>query len=56
MKGTKLHAIVAATFMAGAFIASPELRAYAAGTITSADIVETIQSVDISESCTLADL
>lgn len=50
MKGTKLYAIVAATFMAGAFIASPELRAYAASTITSADIVETIQSVDISGS------
>lgn len=39
---------VIGSFVAGAFVASPELRAYAAATITSADIVdETIQSVDI---------
>ena len=37
--------------MAGAFVASPELRAYAAATITSADIVnETIKSEDIKNS------
>ncbi|MGI0014153.1 MAG: hypothetical protein ACREBU_12040 [Nitrososphaera sp.] len=29
MRGTKLYAIVAAAFMAGAFLASPELRAHA---------------------------
>ncbi|MGH9879220.1 MAG: hypothetical protein ACRD5H_16440, partial [Nitrososphaerales archaeon] len=40
--------IAVAAFVAGSFVASPELRAYAAATITSADIVnETIQSVDI---------
>lgn len=39
---------MAAAFIAGAFVASPELRAYAAATITSADIVnETIKSEDI---------
>ncbi|MGH9877942.1 MAG: hypothetical protein ACRD5H_09905 [Nitrososphaerales archaeon] len=48
MKGTKLYAIVTAAFIAGAFLASPELRAYAVATITSADIVnETIKSEDI---------
>ncbi len=40
--------IAAAGIVAGAFLASPELRAYAVATITSADIVDgTIQSVDI---------
>ncbi|MGI0025951.1 MAG: hypothetical protein ACREA4_12525 [Nitrososphaera sp.] len=29
MRGTKLYGIIAAAFMAGAFLASPELRAYA---------------------------
>ncbi|MGI0016792.1 MAG: hypothetical protein ACREBU_25510, partial [Nitrososphaera sp.] len=48
MRGTKLYAIVAAAFMAGAFLASPELRAYAANTVGSVDIIdESIQSVDI---------
>ena len=37
-----------ATFATGAFAASPELRAYAAATITSADIADnTIQFIDI---------
>ncbi|MGH9992178.1 MAG: hypothetical protein ACREBU_13920 [Nitrososphaera sp.] len=48
MRGTKLYAIVAAAFVAGAFLASPELRAYAAATIGSADIInESILSEDI---------
>lgn len=50
MRGIRLYAIVAATFMAGAFLASPELRAYAIATISSADIVnETIRSEDIKD-------
>jgi hypothetical protein len=37
-----------AAFIAGAFIASPELRAYAANTVGSADIIDgSIQSIDI---------
>jgi hypothetical protein len=41
-------AVVAAAFVAGSFAASPELRAYAAATIGSADIIDSsIQSVDI---------
>ena len=49
MVSTRIAAIlVALAFVSGAFIASPELRAYAAATITSADIVDgTIRSVDI---------
>lgn len=44
----KIVGIVVAAFVAGTFVVSPELRAYAAATITSADIVdETIQSIDI---------
>ncbi|HEY7734151.1 MAG TPA: hypothetical protein VIB07_05105 [Nitrososphaera sp.] len=50
MRGIRLYAIVAAAFMAGTFLASPELRAYAANTIGSADIINnTIQSVDIKD-------
>lgn len=51
MISVKYDSIIAvAAFVAGSFVASPELRAYAAATITSADIVnETIQSVDIKD-------
>lgn len=39
-----------AAFIAGAFVASPELRAYAANTVGSADIINnSIQSVDIKD-------
>ena len=38
MRGTKLYAMLAAMFIAGAFLASPELRAYAANTVFSTDI------------------
>ena len=48
MISLKIGGMVVAAFIAGAFIASPELRAYAAATVTSADIVDgTIQSIDI---------
>jgi hypothetical protein len=51
MISTKYVAIIAvAAFVSGSFVASPELRAYAAATITSADIVnETIRTVDIKD-------
>jgi hypothetical protein len=40
--------LLAVAFVAGSFIASPELRAFAANTVNSSDIInETIQSVDI---------
>lgn len=49
MISVKYASIIAvAAFVSGSFIASPELRAYAAATIGSADIIdESIQSVDI---------
>lgn len=48
MKVAYLGVIAVVAFIAGAFVASPELRAYAAATIRSADIVnETIRSEDI---------
>jgi hypothetical protein len=50
MRGTKLYAVLAAMFMAGAFLASPEMRAFAANTVGSADIINnSIQSVDIKD-------
>ncbi len=46
----KILGIVAAAFVAGAFVASPELRAYAANTVGSGDIINnSIQSVDIKD-------
>jgi hypothetical protein len=46
----KILGIVIAAFVAGAFVASPELRAYAANTIGSADIINnSIQSIDIKD-------
>ena len=48
MISLKIGGIIVAAFIAGAFIASPELRAYAANTIGSADIIdESILSQDI---------
>lgn len=50
MLSLKVGGIIVAAFMAGAFLASPELRVYAANTVTSADVVNnTIQSVDIKD-------
>src|SRR5207247_11052030 len=48
MISLKIGGMVVAAFIAGAFIASPELRAYAAATVTSGYIVDgTIQLIDI---------
>ena len=48
MISLKIGGIIVAVFIAGAFVASPELRAYAANTIGSADIIdESILSQDI---------
>lgn len=50
MINTKMGAFLLAGFIAGAFIASPELRAFAANTVGSADIINnSIQSVDIKD-------
>lgn len=50
MISLKIGGIVVAAFIAGAFIASPELRAYAANTVGSSDIINnSIQSVDIKD-------
>jgi hypothetical protein len=50
MRGIRLYAILAAMFMAGAFLASPELRVYAANTVGSADIINnSILSADIKD-------
>jgi len=40
MISLKIGGIIVAAFIAGAFIASPELRAYAANTVYSTDIVD----------------
>lgn len=48
MIGLKIGGIIVAAFIAGAFVASPELRAYAANTVGSSDIIdESILSQDI---------
>ena len=48
MINAKITGMLVAVFVAGSFIASPELRAFAANTVGSADIIdESIQSVDI---------
>ena len=44
----KILGMLAVAFVAGSFVASPELMAYAAATIGSAEIIdESIQSIDI---------
>ena len=49
MRGAKLYAMLAAMFMAGAFLASAELRAYAANTVRSIDIVDgQVMTVDLA--------
>lgn len=51
MINAKMTGMLLAAFVAGSFVASPELRAYAANTVGSADIINnTIQSVDIKDS------
>lgn len=48
MINTKLGVMLTVAFIAGAFVASPELRAYAAATIGSAEIIDnSIRTVDI---------
>jgi len=48
MISLKIGGIIVAAFVAGAFVASPELRAYAANTVGSSDIIdESILSQDI---------
>src|SRR6185503_2196767 len=48
MVSVKMYGFILAAFIAGAFVASPELRAYAANTVGSADIIDgSIRSIDI---------
>ena len=48
MINLKIGGIIVAAFVAGAFVASPELRAYAANTVFSSDIVDgEVKSIDI---------
>src|SRR5688572_16005140 len=50
MINAKMLGLLIAAFVAGSFVASPELRAYAANTIGSADIIDnSIQSVDVKD-------
>lgn len=50
MISMKMGAFLLVGFIAGAFIASPDLRAFAANTVGSADIINnSIQSVDIKD-------
>lgn len=49
MRGIRFYAIVAAAFMAGAFLASSELRAYAANTVFSTDIKDgEVKTLDLA--------
>ena len=49
MINLKIGGIIVAAFIAGAFVASPELRAYAANTVFSTDIVDgQVMTVDIA--------
>jgi hypothetical protein len=51
----KIVGIVAAAFVAGSFVASPELRAYAANTVFSADIVDgQVMTVDLANNAVTA--
>src|SRR6185503_4305355 len=55
MISLKIGAIMAAMFIAGAFVASPELRAYAANTVFSADIVDgQVMTVDLANNAVTA--
>ncbi|HEV8387258.1 MAG TPA: hypothetical protein VGQ03_06510 [Nitrososphaera sp.] len=50
MINAKMGAFLLTAFIAGAFVASPELRAYAANTVGSADIINnSILSADIKD-------
>jgi hypothetical protein len=50
MSNAKVVGMLIAAFVAGSFVASPELRAFAANTVGSADIINnSIQSVDIKD-------
>src|SRR2546428_6168896 len=49
MISLKIGGLIVAAFIAGAFVASPELRAYAANTVFSSDIVDgQVMTVDIA--------
>ena len=51
MISLKIGGIIVAAFIAGAFVASPELRAYAANTVYSTDIVDgQVKTPDIATS------
>jgi hypothetical protein len=55
MISLKIGAIMAAMFIAGAFVASPELRAYAANTVFSTDIVDgQVMTVDLANNAVTA--
>lgn len=52
---SKWLAIVAVAFVAGSFVASPELRAYAANTVFSTDIVDgQVMTVDLANNAITA--
>jgi hypothetical protein len=55
MISMKIGAVIAAAFIAGAFVASPELRAYAANTIASGDIIDgQVKTADLANSAVTA--
>lgn len=55
MDNVKMYAIIAAAFIAGAFVASPDLRAYAANTVFSADIVDgEVKTADLASNSVTA--
>jgi hypothetical protein len=55
MISLKMGVIIAAAFIAGAFVASPELRAYAANTVGSSDIIDgQVKTADLGSNAVTA--
>jgi hypothetical protein len=55
VKNTTITAMLVAAFVAGSFIASPELRAYAANTVRSTDIVDgEVKTTDLANNAVTA--
>jgi hypothetical protein len=55
MISIKIGAVIVAAFIAGAFVASPEFRAYAANTVSSIDIIDgQVKTADLAANAVTA--
>lgn len=55
MIGAKMLGLLVAAFVAGSFVASPELRAHAANTVFSTDIVDgEVKTADLASNAVTA--